>query len=293
MAGIAAPIIGLAGSLFNGIYGGNRSRRVGEMIANTNEGASNDIIAATGAGQGAVANAGNNAITAATDGRDAANNILSPYVAAGTAGVDQLTQMATNPAKFSYADYANDPAFQFEMEQGANAINHNAAARGLASSGNVLKDLTKYGQGLAATYYNDAFDRYIKGRGLQQAAATTLTNAGSNAAAQTANNYTNTGQYVGNTGMDVAQFFANFGMQGQNLAANYRVAGQNARGAGLLGQSNAVTGMVNQASQTLPQVMQPIFTNSRAGGPSMSSLPLQTQPWAGASSSPRNPLTPW
>jgi hypothetical protein len=290
MAGIAAPVIGLAGSLFNGIFAGNRTRRVGEMIANTNEGASNDILAATGAGQGAVANAGNQAITAVSDARDNANNILNPYASAGMAGTEALTQMATNPAKFTYADYANDPAFQFEMDQGTNAINHSAAARGLASSGNVLKDLTRFGQGLAATYYNDAFNRYMQGRGLQQAAATTLAGQGLNAAGQQANNYMNTGQYVGNTGMDVANFFANFGLQGQNLAAGYRVAGQNARGAGLLGQANAVTGMVNQAAQTIPQIVQPILNrNAPAVGTNMASLPLV---WQG-STGPRNPLQPW
>jgi hypothetical protein len=283
---MAAAAIGLAGSLFNGIYGGNRSRRVGEMIANTNEGASNDIIGATGAGQGYVANAGNNAITAVSDARDNANAVLNPYASAGQTGVNALSQFAQSPAQFTYADYANDPAFQFEMEQGANAISHNAAARGLAASGNVLKDLTRFGQGLASTYYNDAFNRYMQGRGLQQAAATTLAGQGLQASGQQSSNFMNTGQYVGNTGMDVAQFMANFGLQGQDRAAQYRVAGQNARGAGLLGQSNAITGMVNQA---VPQ-LQSVFTPSR---PNMSSLPLQTQPWAGPSSSPRNPLSPW
>jgi hypothetical protein len=285
MAGIAAPVIGLAGSLFNGIFAGNRDRRVGEMIANTNEGASNDILTATGAGQGAVANAGNHAITAVSDARDNANNILDPYNQAGQAGLKTLTDFATKPARFTYADYANDPAFQFEMDQGTNAITHNAAARGLASSGNVLKDLTRFGQGLAATYYNDAFNRFMQGRGLQQAAATTLTGQGMNAAGQQSANTMNTGQYVGDTGMDVANFFANFGLQGQNLAANYRVAGQNARGAGLLGQSNAITGAVNQIAQTAPQIV-PTSSVPRASG---SNVPIV---WSG-SPQQRNPLTPW
>lgn len=289
LADLIVPGIGLAGSLFNGIYGGNRDRRVGEMIANTNEGASNDIIAATGAGQGAVATAGNNAITAATDARDNANNILMPYATAGQTGLNTLQSFASSPAQFTYADYANDPAFQFEMDQGTNAISHNAAARGLASSGNVLKDLTRFGQGLAATYYNDAFNRFMQGRGLQQAAATTLSGQGLNAAGQQSANTMNTGQYVGDTGMDVANFFANFGLQGQNLAANYRVAGQNARGAGLLGQANAITGMVNQAVPQIADMIQP----RPAVGRTMAQLPLQTQTWAGPSSSPRNPLTPW
>lgn len=283
MAGIAAPLIGLAGSLFNGIYGGNRSRRVGEMIANTNEGASNDILRSTGAGQGMVATAGNNAITAASDARDNANNILNPYATAGQTGLNTLSEFASKPAQFTYADYANDPAFQFEMEQGTNAISHNAAARGLASSGNVLKDLTRFGQGLAATYYDQAFNRFMQGRGLQQAAATTLAGQGLNAAGQQSNNIMQTGQYVGNTGMDVANFMANFGLQGENLAANYRVNGQNARGAGLLGQANAITGAVNQA-QTY---FQPTPTTPRNTG---TSVPVFVP---GVSPGARNPLTPW
>ena len=286
MAGIAAPLIGLAGSLFNGIYGGNRDRRVGEMIANTNEGASNDILRSTGAGQGMVATAGNNAVTTISDARDNANAALNPYSTAGQTGVNVLSQLAQSPAKFTYADYANDPAFAFEMEQGANAISHNAAARGLASSGNVLKDLTRFGQGLASTYYTDAFNRFMQGRGLQQAAATTLTGQGLQAAGGQSANYMNAGQSIANTGMDVANFLANFGLQGENVAAQYRVNGQHARGAGLLGQANAVTGAVNQMVPQLQQIYQPSSV-PRATGANVPIVPM------GSPSGVRNPLTPW
>lgn len=273
---VVGPIASLASSIFGGIMTGNRNRRVGEQIANVNEGTANDVLAATGRGMGGVAQAGNqaiqnvgNATTSANEtlqgGLDKITGQLDPYLQAGAKGVNALSEFATTAPKFTYQDYANDPAFAFQMDQGKQAIQNSAAAQGLASGGNVLKDLTKYGQGLASTYYNDAFDRYMRQRDSQLQGLTALTGAGQtatgqysgavqNTTGQQSQNTVNNGRYAGDTGMDVAQFLANLDLQGTKTAGDYRIQGAQARGAGLLGQTNALTTMGNQLAQVIPQI---------------------------------------
>jgi hypothetical protein len=58
-------------------------------------------------------------------------------------------------------NFANSAGMQFLRDQGNNQVNSNQAAKGLLQSGDTLKELTKYGQGLGSTYLND----YIKNLG--------------------------------------------------------------------------------------------------------------------------------
>lgn len=53
----------------------------------------------------------------------------------------------------------NDPSYQFRLQQGNQAINRSAAAKGMLGSGNVLAELAKYGQGMASEEYGNQFNR--------------------------------------------------------------------------------------------------------------------------------------
>ena len=53
------------------------------------------------------------------------------------------------------------PAYQFQLQQGAQGtLNQDAGAQG-AESGAALKDLTSYNQGMANTSFNNAFNQYL------------------------------------------------------------------------------------------------------------------------------------
>lgn len=53
------------------------------------------------------------------------------------------------------ANFQNTPGYQFQLQQGRNALLGGAAARGGVNSGAAMKGLTKFGQGLAdSTYQN-------------------------------------------------------------------------------------------------------------------------------------------
>ncbi len=62
----------------------------------------------------------------------------------------------------SYEDIVNDPAFQFRLEQGENALQHSAAAKGLLRSGGTLRDILGYGQDLASTEYANTYNRALQ-----------------------------------------------------------------------------------------------------------------------------------
>lgn len=57
---------------------------------------------------------------------------------------------------------ANLPGYQFNMDQGVQAIDRSAAASGLLNSGNTGIALQTYGQGLASNYFNQ-YMQYLQG----------------------------------------------------------------------------------------------------------------------------------
>ena len=72
---------------------------------------------------------------------------------ASTAG-NKLNALLQNPESVS-----STPGYQFAYNQGLEAVNRTAAAKGQLGSGNRLYDLTKFGQGLASQTYNSTVNQ--------------------------------------------------------------------------------------------------------------------------------------
>jgi hypothetical protein len=72
---------------------------------------------------------------------------------AGAADYGMLTR------RYTGADLMADPGYQFEMQQGNQAIERAATAAGRNYSGATLKALQRFGQGLASTKFNEGFNR--------------------------------------------------------------------------------------------------------------------------------------
>ena len=70
-------------------------------------------------------------------------------------GVSSLGELAANDFM---NDWQQDPGYQFRLAEGLKAINMGAAARG-AGGGGVMKELQRYGQGLAAQEYANIYNR--------------------------------------------------------------------------------------------------------------------------------------
>jgi hypothetical protein len=174
----------------------------------------------------------------------------APFLKAGTQGVNSLAELLKTPGQGLLSQYPGGnftaptlqqaeqaPGYQFQLEQGTNAINQNAAATGNLLSGNTGKALTDYGQGLAQTDYNNLYG---------QALNTYLTNYGVWNSGQT-NEYNRLAGLAG-IGSNAA---ANLGSQGQAAASNtgnLDVGQATAQASGTVGAANAVSGGINSLS---------------------------------------------
>ena len=67
-----------------------------------------------------------------------------------TTASNKLNELLQNPSSVE-----STPGYQFAYNQGLEAVNRTAAAKGQLGSGNRLYDLTKFGQGLASQTYNN------------------------------------------------------------------------------------------------------------------------------------------
>ena len=106
-----------------------------------------------GAAMGAVDAFGNAKAgkKAASEYKDAVNT-ADPFGPYRGQYADALSSLYKNPSQITTI-----PAYQFRLNQGLDAINRNAAAKGYLGSGNRLMELMRYGQ----DYGSQEFDREI------------------------------------------------------------------------------------------------------------------------------------
>lgn len=87
-----------------------------------------------------------------------------PFINSGYGASTQLNNLMAPGGylsqQFSPKDLQNYPGYQFQLQQGDQAIQNSAAASTGAVSGPALKSLANYNQGLAGTTYGNAFDQF-------------------------------------------------------------------------------------------------------------------------------------
>ena len=141
-------------------------------------------------------------------------------------GVNALPDLvaASQYDPFTIDKFQADPGYGFRLKEGLRALENSAAARGGLLSGNAMRGITRFGQGLASEEFDKAFNRYQAGfasklnplqalAGVGQTSANTLSNAA--------------GQY------------------GQSMAQNAAAMG-NIRASGYMNTANALTGALGQ-----------------------------------------------
>lgn len=94
---------------------------------------------------------------------------FNPYTQGGQQAQGLLTKFLTGDPNTRAEDYAKTAGYQFQFDEGLGALDRSAAARGGLMSGQYMKDLTKYGQGMAQTGYNNYLSQLsgLAGQGLQ------------------------------------------------------------------------------------------------------------------------------
>lgn len=180
------------------------------------------IAGAAVVGAGAAVYSSNKAAGAQKDAAASANQTQSqmfntisgneqPYNAQGQQASAALGQFYGLPGANGQAqtpDYSKIlsslPGYQFQLQQGSQAVDRSQAAKGLLNSGATGKALEQYGQGLAQNYAGQYTQGLQNLAQMGQAAASNQASAGMNAANQMGGNAI----YAGNA---AAAGYANMG----------------------------------------------------------------------------------
>jgi len=98
-----------------------------------------------------------------------------PFAQSRTMANQQLQALMQNPGSMQ-----NDPAGQWAMQQGGQAVDRSLAAKHQTASGNALTELTQWGQGLANQQYNSRLGQLfgMASQGADPAAAANITMKG-------------------------------------------------------------------------------------------------------------------
>lgn len=129
-----------------------------------------------------------------------------PFLQAGQAAIGQMGSMAANPQTFSASDLASnmDPSYQFELQQGQQAIQRSAAAQGGLQSGGTLKSMAQYTQNMASTGYQQAYNNFNTNQTNQFNRLASVAGAGQTSNGQLGQAGQNYANQVGNNMMGAA-----------------------------------------------------------------------------------------
>ncbi len=119
------------------------------------------------------------------EGGQNAQGKLATYLGTGGDPNDPNYNKLLTP--FTADDYLTnkDPGYQFQLQQGSQAVQNAGAAGSGAVSGAALKDLMSFNQNYAKTGYQAAYDRWNTNMNNTFARLSTVATLGQNAAAQT------------------------------------------------------------------------------------------------------------
>ena len=233
------PAIGAIASFIPSIIGAGTSIAGGVIGSN----AAGSAASQQQAGAAQVAQLAQGTTAQAQQGISNAEGTLgqlqAPYLAAGTQGVNALASGfapgGTLAQAFTPPDpnsISGTPEYQFQLNQGTQALDRSAAARGEALGGGQMKAITQYGQGLASTAYQQAYNNALNT--FQTNHNNTLN--GLLALSGIGQNATNTyGGQVLTGAVDQGQF----GFQGLNTQAGAITGAANAGAQGTLNSANS------------------------------------------------------
>lgn len=160
-----------------------------------------------------------------------------PWLDAGKTALGQLTAGMADGGdfnrSFTMADFNADPGYQFRLQQGQNALESSAAARGSHLSGATLKALAQYGQDMGSQEYGNAYNRWNNDMTNRYNRLSGLAGGG-----QTAN------QQLQTAG-------SNFGA----LAGSNAIGAGNARASGYVAQGNVAGNAFNSGASIVGNVL--------------------------------------
>jgi hypothetical protein len=247
---------------FGDLLGGLTGVQTSNPLANSFQSGMNEVGGSLAGSNAAINQAGNNVTTATGNANNQLQTYLNqqlgnlnPGIESGQQGNTSLQQYAASNPQFNFQptqqQLASTPGYQFQLNQGENAITNSAAAQGLSQGGSTLAALTQYGQGLAGTYYQNAFNNAQSQ--FQTNQNTTLSNLQALIGAGNTANSQSLGATVGlgapqasntigaaNTNAGLQQYLGGLNLQGNTTIAGLNVGQGEAKEAQQLGNSAAL-----------------------------------------------------
>lgn len=231
--GWLGPVLGIAGSLFGGLFGASQSGKASQQYLNALKQAQ-----AWMQGQEQL---GLQNYSPYLQGGAQASGMLSQLL--GTPGQGLLTPWTQQFQAPTAEQAAQTPGYKFQLQQGEDALQNSAAARGGLLSGGTLAGLNNYAQGVASTNYQNTFNNALTQ--YQQAYQSFL------------NNQNNTYQRLmglSGQGLSAAGGAGNL-ISGIGGAIGTLYGGQGAaQAAGTLGGANSLLGMIPSLTGSLGQL---------------------------------------
>lgn len=283
---LLAAGIGAGGSVLSGLIGGKSSKSAAKKQGQADQAAAQGVLGATKDAQTGL----QGAQKTSADAWALQQNNLSDYLNAGKQGVTSLSSalapggsLSTQFAAPTAAEAAATPGEQFMLQQGQQAVDRSAAAGGSLNSGGTLKALTQYGQGLASTAYqqayNNAMNTFQTNHNNTLSGLLALTGVGQSATGQ----YDQAAQNFSGTTQANATQQGQFGLQGATTAGNFYANNGQANAMGTLGAGqagiNTLGSLTNIATSLVNGQTQPGGggASSNPGGLTMDQYPTGTK----------------
>jgi len=169
---------------------------------------------------------------------------FKPYAEVGTNALGDYQKML-----YGGYDMQESPAAQYQLTQGTKAMNRALASRGLSGSGNAVNRLTELNSSIAATDWNNQYNRLLQAINIgtsatagQASASGTYTNAVTNGGNSLANIASNEGNQLRSI---YSKALSNLGNNMSNSALNTMALGTKA---GWWGGSGTETGLTADGS---------------------------------------------
>jgi hypothetical protein len=180
---------------------------------------------------------------------NSAKGYEAPFQQAGAKALGQLGAGTANGGVFNSSPtgaqvLAQDPGYQFRLDQGQQALQRAEAAGGGVGSGGALKAAQQYGQDYASGEYGAAYGRFMQNRQANYSNLANIAGYGEQANATLTNAGTGASSNVSNTAME-----------GARGAGDYLTQGANATAAGNIGVANAWNGALGNIGNNVQQAI--------------------------------------
>lgn len=153
IANTVAPINSTLNNLYSAFGGGTSSGILPTLAAFYNR---NQQREALGDAFNAVQNYSNQSLNTLRNVYDQGVNATRPYQQAGETALRDYQGLMRDPSSIT-----SNPAYQFRLNQGMEALNRNLAAKRMLGSGNLLTAITDYGQGAATQELDSVLNRHL------------------------------------------------------------------------------------------------------------------------------------